>query len=399
MSGRSSDPIRVFYEAHPYPPPPPDLDGVVDHLDESRRRVEHHLVWPRLSYRNDYSILVAGCGTSQAVRYAARLPGADVVGIDVSTASLDHTRRLAARYGLTNLDLHELPIEKVGDLGREFDQIVCTGVLHHLADPDAGLAALRSATAPQGALTLMVYGRYGRLGISLLREYCELLGVSPTPLELDDLVATIREIPRTHPVRPLLQSSADFHNNDAIVDALLNPRERAYSVPELLDLVTRSGFRFGRWLRQAPYLPDCGAIAETPHSARLLELPAAEQYAAVELFRGTLARHTVIAYRDDQPGDERLDFSLPEAQHHVPLRVPTAISVEERLPEGAAAALLNRAHSSTDLVMFIDTEQRAIFDRIDGAQTVAELGPDAARFCRRLWRHDLIAIDASHGEP
>ena len=27
----------------------------------------------------------------------------------------------------------------------------------------------------------------------------------------------------------------------------------------------------------------------------------AEQYAAVELFRGTMIRHSVVAYRDDSP--------------------------------------------------------------------------------------------------
>jgi hypothetical protein len=37
------------------------------------------------------------------------------------------------------LRLHRLAIERIGELGERFEQIVCTGALHHLSDPDAGL--------------------------------------------------------------------------------------------------------------------------------------------------------------------------------------------------------------------------------------------------------------------
>jgi hypothetical protein len=64
---------------------------------------------------------------------------------------------------------------------------------------------------------------------------------------------------------------------------LLNPRDRAYSVPQLFNFIERAGLSFGRWYWQAPYLPQCGAIATTPHAKRLLELPEQEQYNAMEL--------------------------------------------------------------------------------------------------------------------
>ena len=44
--------------------------------------------------------------------------------------------------------------------------------------------------------------------------------------------------------------------------------------------------------------------------------------------------------------------------------MPTAIAVEERLPPGAAAALLNRAHTATDLVMFVTKAELEMF-RLD----------------------------------
>ena len=81
---------------------------------------------------------------------------------------------------------------------------------------------------------------------------------------------------------------------DALADALLNPRDRSYSVPQLFDFIERNGLTFERWYRQAPYLPQCGAIAATPHATRLAALSEREQYAAMELWRGTLASHSVI---------------------------------------------------------------------------------------------------------
>jgi hypothetical protein len=44
-----------------------------------------------------------------------------------------------------------------------------------------------------------------------------------------------------------------------------------------------------------------------------------------------------------------LDFSGEGWQRYVPIRVPDTIAVEERLPPGAAAVLLNRTHPCPDI--------------------------------------------------
>jgi SAM-dependent methyltransferase len=396
--GGCDDPIAAFYDRHPYPPPVGDLD-TLDALraDGHGERVEHHRVWPERTPETVTSVLVAGCGTSQAVRHAVRRPGARVVGIDVSTTAVEHTRSLAARHGVANLEVHRLPIERVEELDERFDHVVCTGVLHHLADPQLGLSSLRRALAPGGAITLMVYARYGRTGVYLLQEYCRRLGITASNGELADLVDTLREIPIGHPLSRLLRESRDFHDDDALADALLNPRDRAYSVPELLDLLAGAGLRFGRWVHQAQYLPDCGSISETPHATRIAALPTAEQFATVELFRGTITRHSVIAFDAADSTSGEIDFADEAAERWIPLPVPTAVAVYERLPPGYAAALLNRAHTSTDLVMFVDDRQLQMFTAIDGRRSMAGLGDEARAFVQRLWRHDLVVIDSTHG--
>ncbi len=393
--------VASFYDRHPYPPPVPDLDGYVTRwADGVRQRVDHHRMWPSLPFRDDHTILIAGCGTSQAAKYAVRYPHARVIGIDISAKSIDHTRALAAAYDLDRLVVHELEIERVGDLGVSFDHIVCTGVLHHLADPDAGLRALRDVLAADGAIDIMVYAPYGRTGVYMIQEYCRRLSIGTSPSDIADLVASLRELPRGHPLDHLLRGTPDFQHDDALADALLHPRDRAYSVPELFEWVRGAGLEFGRWIRQAPYLPTCGSMSGLPHGNRIAELDIEEQYAALELFRGTMTRHSFIAHRDDGPGPASSIDRIDQAHGAiVPVRPATAISVKERLPPGAAAALLNRAHDFTDLVMFVDETESAIFDAIDGHRSIDDLGGSAAAFWRRLFEHDLVVFDASGHQP
>ena len=136
--------VRDFYERMPYPAPLTQLaEGRAGAAAADRRRTAFYRMFPTGDLRPGLQILIAGCGTSQAARHALRHPDAHVTAIDISTTSLHHTRNLQQQYGLRNLALHWLPIEEVGALGRRFDQIVCTGVLHHLPDPDLGLRALR----------------------------------------------------------------------------------------------------------------------------------------------------------------------------------------------------------------------------------------------------------------
>src|SRR5580658_4401980 len=141
--------IRAFYESHPYPAPINSFDRRLDaYRDPRRRRAQSLLLWPLEKPRADRAILVAGCGTSQAARYALTEPDARVTAIDISETSLRYTRDLQQKHGWRNLRLHRLAIERIGELGETFDQIVCTGVLHHLVDPDAALRSLLGILAP-----------------------------------------------------------------------------------------------------------------------------------------------------------------------------------------------------------------------------------------------------------
>jgi SAM-dependent methyltransferase len=399
--------VQDFYDRYPYPPPVESLDQYRRAWQDPRkRRADYHLFWPDKSYQEDYSVLIAGCGTSQAAKHALRWPAAQVTGIDISVTSVRCTEELKRKYNLTNLQVCQLPIDRVTELRTTFDQIVCTGVLHHLADPDAGLAALRGVLKPDGAMHLMVYAPYGRTGIYMLQEFCRRVGICATNEGIGDLISALRALPPGHPLETVLREAPDFQQDAGLADALLHPQDRAYSVPQLFDFTQRAGLTFGRWVRQAPYSPRCGVMARLPQALRMAELFPAEQFAAVELFRGTMVRHSVIVYRDDNPSPFLpISFTGDAWISYVPIRISETICVQDRL---RAAVLINQNHTYTDLLMPVDATEKRLFDAIDGNRSIGDILEatlpssrvqgqldDARTFFERLWWHDQVVFDAS----
>jgi hypothetical protein len=139
----------------------------------------------------------------------------------------------------------------------------------------------------------------------------------------------------------------------------------------------------------------------------LAQLSSAEQYAAVELFRGTMIRHSMVAYRDDG-GPQRVSFAGDAWLRYVPLRMPDTICVQERLPAGAAGVLINQTHSYRDLIMPIDPMEKRLFDAIDGSCSIGDIVEKASpssqtksqlaiarNFFEKLWWYDQIVLDAS----
>ena len=127
-----------------------------------------------------------------------------------------------------------------------------------------------------------------------------------------------------------------------------------------------------------------------------------EQFAAVELFRGNMLRHSAVVYHADLPEPaQAIDFDGDGWLDYIPIPVSGTIVVEERLPAGAAAVLINRAHTQTDIYLPIDTNQKRLFDTIDGERSIRDLVGDrgdlsAARtLFERLWQYDQVVFDTS----
>ena len=313
-----ADVVADQYQKWRYPEPILDLPGWLagnwQWFDPSHA---HRLFWPDRDVRPDLDILVAGCGTNQAAVFAFTNPGANVVAIDVSQPSLDHHRFLQEKYGLRNLELHLLPIEAAGTLGRSFDLIVSTGVLHHMSDPQMGMRALAGCLRPDGVIAIMLYARYGRIGVEIMQSVFRDLGLEQNEASLVTVKEGIALLPQEHPLRSYLALAPDLRFDAGLVDTFLHGRDRSYTVDDCLELVASAGLVFQEWFLKSAYYPP------TPPSgamyAAVAALPVPKQWSVMERINCRNACHFFTACHADRPPKSyRIDFATPEILDAVP---------------------------------------------------------------------------------
>jgi SAM-dependent methyltransferase len=231
-----------FYSRFPFPRPPLTFPRLADPLFETMMLNQSlgdftHTVVPAAA-----RIWVAGCGTNQAVYTALRFPRATVVGSDLSRVSLDAAGASAASMGVTNLELRQESLNQVLYF-EEFDYIICTGVIHHNANPAGTLSRLARALRRDGVLELMVYNRWHRLFnaafATAVRTLSQAGGRAPS---LEDELALARVLADTEPMasNPHVAPFRRAHESH-LADALIQPVEYSYTVETLEALLAECG--------------------------------------------------------------------------------------------------------------------------------------------------------------
>lgn len=198
---------------------------------------------PETGLRADMRIWVAGCGTNQAVLTAMRFPHATVIGSDVSSGSLETCRKLAQDVGITNLELREESLNEI-DYDQEFDHIVCTGVVHHNADPEATLRRIARALKPSGVMELMVYNFYHRIPTTAYQKAIRLLAGAGSAPDIDIELPITKSLIDNFPVDNQLAAFLKEQRSAppaAIADYFLQPVEFSYTISTLNDLCRESG--------------------------------------------------------------------------------------------------------------------------------------------------------------
>ena len=200
-------------------------------------------------------VLVAGCGTGrEAAQLARRFPDAHVTAIDISAASLDYAAERCAGLGI---DFRLLDLHDARQLGREFDLVACSGVLHHLSDPEAGWARLADVLAPGGVMKIMLYSRVGRLGIEAAKR--RIADLRELPVDDDLLRAVRRRLIAEAP--DFVAGFYDFYSLAGVHDLLLNRHEDPFDVPRIGRALDRLGlellaFKLPTAADKAQYLQD-----------------------------------------------------------------------------------------------------------------------------------------------
>jgi SAM-dependent methyltransferase len=403
MSDATDSLLATQYEALPYPPRDPRdeakrlIIGSPGHLHE----IDHWIFGARRPASRPLNGLIAGGGTGDAtIMLAQQLAGAErpgtVTWLDRSSASLRVAQARATARRLTNIvweqrSLLDLPASGLGP----FDYIDCCGVLHHLPDPAEGLRALLSVLAPGGGLGLMVYAPHGRTGIYMLQDALRLLAPMDQPIaaRLDTARRVLRHLPETAWFRFNQHVRDHVIGGDAgVFDLLLNPRDRAFTVPEFAALLTEVGLEPVCWVEPVRYDPTL-LLPDPRLRARVESLDPLARAALAEALAGNLSVHVVYCVRTGE--------APARADPMDPTVVPAA-------REGSAADIARFIQADGTLTMVIEGLRLpqavppmagAILGLIDGRRCLGEI--EAALVARgasrevfaREWRMTFASFE------
>ncbi|MCP5105797.1 MAG: class I SAM-dependent methyltransferase [bacterium] len=304
-----SNRVRDQYEKYPYPDIDPDGQ-------QPQMLVSGHLslmcdiLWAGKKSPDRLRVLDAGCGTgSPLTAMALAYPNADIAGVDFSEASLAKARRLVQRYQVRNVRLFHLPIEQLHKLGMTFDLVVSSGVLHHLPEPARGLKAIGEVLDPQGAVSIMLYGKYGRTGIYMLQEALKHTFEPWDTIEekISFALHLARGVPPHHPMARRAKGRELQEGKDSgVVDLLLHANDIPFDVPAVYRMCEDAGMCFHRWLFPLIYEPR--NYFNDPLLRESFEnLSPRERYEIAELMHGTNAKHSFFAVGPEfSPPDIRI---------------------------------------------------------------------------------------------
>ncbi|WP_221799325.1 class I SAM-dependent methyltransferase [Oceanobacter mangrovi] len=290
----ASDDIQALYQSNPYPrwqylgnyP----QSGYIDTV---QRQFPHRLA--HLQPGKTADVLVAGCGTGrQALRLARFFSDLQVTAIDLSLPSLAYGRSRQLDYGVS-IDWLQANLLDIERLGQSFEVIECSGVLHHMANPLAGLMTLASVLKPGGIIKLALYSRTARQGILQLRQQLHSSEIS-SRTEIQQLryglmegdlarVAGLNDSQR----REIL-SSRDFYTVSGCRDLLCNPVEHLFDIADIEHWLSRAGLQWAGMLARgdavqlAQQVFGLAANELTPAQWQQLEAEAPKLFAGMYQF-------------------------------------------------------------------------------------------------------------------
>jgi SAM-dependent methyltransferase len=382
MQDATDSQLAGQYEAYPYPPRDPrdEAKRLVIGSPSHLREVDYWVFGANRPRSQPMRVLVAGGGTGDgAIMLAAHMaalgqPGS-VTYLDRSAAAMKIARARAEARGLRNIAWHQGSLLDLPMLGLgPFDYIDCCGVLHHLPDPEAGLRALAAVLAPGGGMGLMLYAPHGRTGVYMLQDALRLLAPpeEAPAARLDAAKRLMRNLPATAWLRRNPYFSDHLEGGDAgLYDLLLNPRDRAFDVPALHELVRSAGMEVACLVEPLRYDPAL-YLPEPRLRARAAALDTAGRATLAEAVAGNMPTHVFYCARAGEIAPRR----DPLAADSVPVARETPGPELARMiaPDGTFPLLFHEFRAPLPLPPLA----AAILRLVDGQRSVGAIGTEMA---------------------
>lgn len=292
----TQDEVQAQYEAYPYPErkPTDERKRLITGSPSLPVEMDHWLWGGARDWSQPLRALVAGGGTGDGLIQLAQLltdagRAYDITYLDMSSAARRIAEKRAEVRKLEGITFVTGSLLDAGAYG-PFDYIDCCGVLHHLADPQAGFDALAGALSVQGGIGIMVYAPHGRAGVYPLQAaFGRLFAGLPPEKRLKQARRIYAALPDAHPFKRNTRL-VDHEQGDAgFYDLLLHGRDRPFTITQVMDALAAAGLDYAGSPEAMLYDP-APLVGTLPDG-----IGAVEAMQLAEDLRGTFKTHVVYA--------------------------------------------------------------------------------------------------------
>ncbi|MFK7763800.1 MAG: tetratricopeptide repeat protein [Roseobacter sp.] len=244
ISDMTSSRVRDQYEENPYP------RWIHCHIGlkaikfaEALKRRQLRFECCDVTQSEAPEILIAGCGTGQtAIETAAEIGNCSIQAVDLSMSSLTYAKFKADQLGFNQIDFMQADILDLSKMGRRFDFIESTGVLHHMEEPMAGWRILESCLKPGGMMKIALYSETARKTVALAREEIARLEIPARPVEMKQYRQRI--LTHTDPKFQALSGFSDFYALSEFRDLLFHEQEHQFTLQQLKECLEELNLNF-----------------------------------------------------------------------------------------------------------------------------------------------------------
>ncbi len=244
--------IRQQFDFGPYPRIPVDKSpkGDASLLCTHNLTIPYYLRYQKVVDTQGKVILDAGCGSGyKSLILAEANPGAKIVGVDLSEASVKLAKERLRYHQFENVEFHALRIEDLSTLGMEFDYINCDEVLYLLPDPVAGLTALRSVLKPEGIIRTNLHSSLQRSQFYRAQTLLKCMGLmdsNPEEMEMNLLIEFMQSLKDSVDLKIRTWNPA-FETQDSTEIFLANfflQGDKGSTIPEMFSYLNEAGLEF-----------------------------------------------------------------------------------------------------------------------------------------------------------
>lgn len=241
--------VRAQFDRAPYPRIPLDRLPSETHLYWHDFRTAYYRRNQKIAKTEGRLMLDVGCGSGYGVlTMALANPGARIVGVDLSPASVELAKQRLDHHGLGDrVEFHTLAMEDLPQLGMTFDYINCDELLYLQPDPATGLAAMKAVLNFNGIIRSNFHSLHQRSSYFKAQKLAQLVGLmddNPGSLEVEIFQGLIGALKDSVQIKPRIWDCTQSDSEERIMMNLLFQRDRGFTIPQMFEYMGRAELEF-----------------------------------------------------------------------------------------------------------------------------------------------------------